>query len=134
MALIPEILPGQAVSLRAEVALPENVEDQTLINEVSVVTAETGERTGCLRRGGSDLRHIAVSGAFRDSRISAGANSRYKGLRPGIGAENRRRIPAGFLVFPGGVRSSRRDLFTDRKTPPEKKKIRAVSLYNISRV
>lgn len=45
MALIPEILPGQAVSLRAEVALPENVEDQTLINEVSVVTAETGERT-----------------------------------------------------------------------------------------
>ena len=45
MALIQEILPGQAASLRAEVALPENVEDQTLVNEVSVVTAETGERT-----------------------------------------------------------------------------------------
>ena len=58
MALIPEILPGQAVSLRAEVALPENVEDQTLINEVSVVTAETGERTVV---SGAEVRIYGIS-------------------------------------------------------------------------
>ena len=58
MALIPEILPGQAASLRAEVALPENVEDQTLVNEVSVVTAETGERTGV---SGAEVQIYGIS-------------------------------------------------------------------------
>lgn len=43
-ALIPQIGPGEAVSLRAAVELPEKVESRELINEVSVVTAETGER------------------------------------------------------------------------------------------
>ena len=134
MALIPEILPGQAVSLRAEVALPENVEDQTLINEVSVVTAETGERTVV---SGAEVQIYGISPSPEPSETAGYLPEQTAVTRayaPGIGAENRRRIPAGFLVFPGGVRSSRRDLFTDRKTPPEKKKIRAVSLYNISRV
>ncbi len=42
-ALISRIEPGEAVGLLAEVTLPENITAQELINEVSVVTKETGE-------------------------------------------------------------------------------------------
>ena len=44
-ALISQIDPGQTVSLLAAVILPENLQDQELVNEVTVITAETGERT-----------------------------------------------------------------------------------------
>ena len=44
-ALIPEIEPGHAVGLESEVVLPENVSDGRLVNEVTVTTAETGEKT-----------------------------------------------------------------------------------------
>ena len=43
-ALIPQIAPGDAASLQAEVTIPENMESRELINEITVVTAETGER------------------------------------------------------------------------------------------
>lgn len=42
-ALISKIEPGEAVGLLAEVTLPEEIAVQELINEVSVVTKETGE-------------------------------------------------------------------------------------------
>lgn len=44
-ALIPEIEPGHAVGLESEVVLPENVPDGRLVNEVTVTSAETGEKT-----------------------------------------------------------------------------------------
>lgn len=43
-ARIEAIEPGQAVSLQAVVALPENIRSQELINEIGVTAAETGER------------------------------------------------------------------------------------------
>ena len=43
-ALIPQIASGDTASLQAEVTIPENMESRELINEITVVTAETGER------------------------------------------------------------------------------------------
>ena len=44
-ARIEKIDPGYSVGLLAIVTLPEDIDDQKLINEVTVTTAETGERT-----------------------------------------------------------------------------------------
>lgn len=41
-ALIPEILPGEAFALEATVTLPQDITDRELLNEVTVVTEETG--------------------------------------------------------------------------------------------
>lgn len=43
-ALVSQILPGQAVSLQAEIMIPEDIKATELINEVEVVTKETGEK------------------------------------------------------------------------------------------
>lgn len=43
-AMVSKIVPGQAVSLQAAVKLPETLVSQELINEVTVVAAETGEK------------------------------------------------------------------------------------------
>ena len=44
-AKIEQIAPGEAFGLEAVVTLPESLEDQNLVNEVSVTTLETGEQT-----------------------------------------------------------------------------------------
>lgn len=44
-AKIEKIAPGEAFGLEAVVTLPEGLEDQNLVNEVSVTTLETGEQT-----------------------------------------------------------------------------------------
>lgn len=44
-AKIEQIAPGEAFGLEAVVTLPEDLEDQNLVNEVSVTTLETGEQT-----------------------------------------------------------------------------------------
>ena len=44
-AKIEQIAPGEAFGLEAVVTLPEGLEDQKLVNEVSVTTLETGEQT-----------------------------------------------------------------------------------------
>ena len=44
-AKIEQIAPGEAFGLEAVVTLPEGLEDQNLVNEVSVMTLETGEQT-----------------------------------------------------------------------------------------
>lgn len=44
-ARIEQIAPGEAFGLEAVVTLPEGLEDQNLVNEVSVTTLETGEQT-----------------------------------------------------------------------------------------
>lgn len=43
-AMISKIAPGEAVRLQASVQLPETLVSQELINEVTVITAETGEK------------------------------------------------------------------------------------------
>ena len=43
-AKIPQIVPGGCVNLKARVILPENLENQDLINQVIVETDETGEQ------------------------------------------------------------------------------------------
>ena len=43
-AKIEQIAPGEAFGLEAVVTLPEDLEDQNLVNEVSVTTLETGVR------------------------------------------------------------------------------------------
>ena len=44
-AKIEQIAPGEAFGLEAVVTLPKDLEDQNLVNEVSVTTLETGEQT-----------------------------------------------------------------------------------------
>ena len=44
-AKIPEIVPGGCVNLKAKVVLPENLKDQNLVNQIIVVSDETGEET-----------------------------------------------------------------------------------------
>ena len=44
-AKIEQIAPGEAFGLEAVVTLPEGLEDQNLVNEVSVTTLEIGEQT-----------------------------------------------------------------------------------------
>ena len=44
-AKIEQIAPGEAFGLEAVMTLPESLEDQNLVNEVSVTTLETGEQT-----------------------------------------------------------------------------------------
>ena len=44
-AKIEQIAPGEAFGLEAVVTLPVDLEDQNLVNEVSVTTLETGEQT-----------------------------------------------------------------------------------------
>lgn len=41
-ALIPEIQPGEAFALEATVTLPKDITDRDLLNEVTVITEETG--------------------------------------------------------------------------------------------
>ena len=43
-ALVSQLPPGQSVSLQAEIVIPEDISSK-LINEVEVVTKETGEKT-----------------------------------------------------------------------------------------
>ena len=43
-ALVSQLLPGQTVSLQAEIVIPEEIKTSKLINEVEVVTKETGEK------------------------------------------------------------------------------------------
>lgn len=44
-AKIPEIVPGGCINLKAKVVLPENLKDQNLVNQIIVVSDETGEET-----------------------------------------------------------------------------------------
>ena len=44
-ALVSQLPPGQSVSLQAEIVIPEDIKSSKLINEVEVVTKETGEKT-----------------------------------------------------------------------------------------
>lgn len=43
-ALVSQLPPGQSVSLQAEIVIPEDIKSSKLINEVEVVTKETGEK------------------------------------------------------------------------------------------
>lgn len=43
-ALIPQIAPGEAVSLQAKVKIPEKTVNQKLFNQISVTSKETGEK------------------------------------------------------------------------------------------
>ena len=43
-ALIPQIAPGEAVSLQATVKIPEKTVNQKLFNQISVTSKETGEK------------------------------------------------------------------------------------------
>ncbi len=44
-AKIPEIVPGGCVNLKAQVVLPKDLKDQDLVNQIIVVTDETGEES-----------------------------------------------------------------------------------------
>ena len=44
-AMIPQIAPGEAFALYATVTIPQYLSDQELVNEVTVVTEETGSQT-----------------------------------------------------------------------------------------
>ena len=43
--MIPQIAPGEAFALYATVTIPQYLSDQELVNEVTVVTEETGSQT-----------------------------------------------------------------------------------------
>ena len=67
-AKIEQIAPGEAFGLEAVVTLPEDLEDQNLVNEVSVTTLETGEQTKIAQS------EIQVKGAEEEKQEEANAD------------------------------------------------------------
>ena len=67
-AKIEQIAPGEAFGLEAVVTLPEGLEDQNLVNEVSVTTLETGEQTKIAQS------EIQVKGAEEEKQEEANAD------------------------------------------------------------
>lgn len=69
-AKIPEIVPEDAVNLKARVVLPDQLEDQNLVNQVIVVTDETGEDEAV-----RDQTSIRVENKKTSDAVSSGAKS-----------------------------------------------------------
>ena len=67
-AKIPEIVPGGCVNLKAKVVLPENLKDQNLVNQIIVVSDETGEEAA--------VRDQAVIKVEKEETETAGGENR----------------------------------------------------------
>lgn len=84
-AKIEQIAPGEAFGLEAVVTLPEGLEDQNLVNEVSVTTLETGEQTKIAQS------EIQVKGAEEEEEKQEEATSDIDGE---TGSEQAESMPA----------------------------------------
>ncbi len=71
-AKIPEIVPGGCINLKAKVVLPENLKDQNLVNQIIVVSDETGEETAV-----RDQAVIKVEKSKEKTKTAGGRHGRH---------------------------------------------------------
>ncbi len=95
-AKIPEIVPGGCVNLKARVVLPDQLEDQNLVNQVIVVTDETGEdeavRDQTSIRVENKKTSDAASSGTKSGNGSLGAGRTGKGQAPKTGDNSHREL------------------------------------------
>ena len=72
-AKIPEIAPGGCVNLKAKVVLPKDLKDQNLMNQIIVVTDETGEESAV-----RDQATIRVEDKEKDSSGNGSGNRKWR--------------------------------------------------------
>ena len=79
-AKIPEIAPGGCVNLKAKVVLPKDLKDQNLMNQIIVVTDETGEESAV-----RDQATIRVEDKEKDGNGNGSGNGNGGGNGDGTG-------------------------------------------------
>ena len=82
-AKIPEIAPGGCVNLKAKVVLPKDLKDQNLVNQIIVVTDETGEESAV-----RDQATIRVEDKEKDGNGTGDGTGNGDGTGTGSGSGN----------------------------------------------
>lgn len=94
-AKIPEIVPGGCVNLKARVVLPDQLEDQNLVNQVIVVTDETGEDEAVRDQTSIRVENKKTSDASSGKKSgngNSGAGRSGKGQAPKTGDNSHREL------------------------------------------
>ena len=103
-AKIPEIAPGGCVNLKAKVVLPKDLKDQNLMNQIIVVTDETGEESAV-----RDQATIRVEDKEKDS--SGNGSGTGNGDGTGIGSGNSAGTTMAASTSPKTGDTSHKELF-----------------------
>ena len=103
-AKIPEIAPGGCVNLKAKVVLPKDLKDQNLMNQIIVVTDETGEESAV-----RDQATIRVEDKEKDG--SGNGSGTGNGDGTGIGSGNSAGTTMAASTSPKTGDSSHKELF-----------------------
>ena len=102
-AKIQEIAPGGCVNLKAKVVLPKDLKDQNLMNQIIVVTDETGEE--------SAVRDQATIREEKDGNGSGNGNGGGNGDGTGIGSGNNDGSTMAASTSPKTGDTSHKELF-----------------------
>ena len=105
-AKIPEIAPGGCVNLKAKVVLPKDLKDQNLMNQIIVVTDETGEESAV-----RDQATIRVEDKEKDGNGSGNGNGDGNGDGTGIGSGNNDGSTMAASTSPKTGDTSHKELF-----------------------
>ena len=105
-AKIPEIAPGGCVNLKAKVVLPKDLKDQNLMNQIIVVTDETGEESAV-----RDQATIRVEDKEKDGNGSGNGNGGGNGDGTGIGSGNNDGSTMAASTSPKTGDTSHKELF-----------------------
>ena len=103
-AKIQEIAPGGCVNLKAKVVLPKDLKDQNLMNQIIVVTDETGEESAV-----RDQATIRVEDKEKDS--SGNGSGTGNGDGTGIGSGNSAGTTMAASTSPKTGDTSHKELF-----------------------
>lgn len=105
-AKIQEIAPGGCVNLKAKVVLPKDLKDQNLMNQIIVVTDETGEESAV-----RDQATIRVEDKEKDGNGSGNGNGGGNGDGTGIGSGNNDGSTMAAYTSPKTGDTSHKELF-----------------------
>lgn len=105
-AKIQEIAPGSCVNLKAKVVLPKDLKDQNLMNQIIVVTDETGEESAV-----RDQATIRVEDKEKDGNGSGNGNGGGNGDGTGIGSGNNDGSTMAASTSPKTGDTSHKELF-----------------------
>lgn len=105
-AKIQEIAPGGCVNLKAKVVLPKDLKDQNLMNQIIVVTDETGEESAV-----RDQATIRVEDKEKDGNGSENGNGGGNGDGTGIGSGNNDGSTMAASTSPKTGDTSHKELF-----------------------
>ena len=105
-AKIQEIAPGGCVNLKAKVVLPKDLKDQNLMNQIIVVTDETGEESAV-----RDQATIRVEDKEKDGSGNGSGNGNGGGDGTGIGSGNNDGSTMAASTSPKTGDSSHKELF-----------------------